>query len=85
VRAVTESDVTAFGLPRSIGVVVTNIEKGSLAEEMQMQVGDVIFEVNGSEIGDVDSFAQLVSSGAAKRFRVWRRGQTVELAVPQSM
>ncbi len=85
VRAVTESDVTAFGLPRSIGVVITNIEKGSLAEEMQMQVGDVIFEVNGSEIGDVDFFAQLISSGAAKRFRVWRRGQTVELAVPQSM
>jgi serine protease Do len=82
---VTASDVTALGLANSKGVVVTGVEKGSLADEMQMQSGDVILAVNGSEIGDVDSFAQLVRSGAAKSFRVWRKGQTLELTVPLSM
>ena len=85
VRAVTASDVTALGLADSKGVLVTGVEKGSLAEEMQMQSGDVIQAVNGSEIGDVDSFAQIVRSGAAKSFSVWRKGQTLELTVPLSM
>ena len=85
VRAVTDSDVIAMGLLKPKGVVVTGVEKGGLAEEMQMQIGDVIVEVNGSEIGDVEFFTQFVRSGAAKSFRVWRKGQAVELTVPQSM
>jgi len=85
VRAVTDADVAAFGLPRAKGVVLTTIEKGGLAEEMQMQVGDVIVEVNGSEIGDVDFLGQFVRSGAAKSFRVFRKGQSMQLTVPQSM
>jgi S1-C subfamily serine protease len=84
VRAVTGADVTALGLPKLKGVVVTAVEKGSLAEEMQMQAGDVIVEVNGSEIGDVDFFTQFVHSGAVRSFRVWRNGKLIELSVPQS-
>lgn len=85
VRTVTDADVAAFGLPKAKGVVVTSVEKGGLADEMQMQIGDVIVEVNGSEIDDVDFLGQFVRSGAAKSFRVWRKGKSVELTVPQSM
>jgi len=85
VRAVTDSDATALGLPKPKGVVVTFVEKGSLGEEMQMQIGDVLLAVNGSEIGDVDFFTQFVHSGAAKSFRVWRKGQMLDLTIPQSM
>ena len=85
VRAVTDADVTAFGLPKAKGVVVTSVEKGGLADEMQMETGDVIVEANGSEIGDVDFLGQFVRSGAAKSFKVWRKGKSVELTVPQSM
>ena len=85
VRAVTDADVAALGLPKTKGVVVTTVEKGGLAEEMQMLIGDVIVEVNGSEIGDVDFLGQFVRSGAARSFKVWRKGQWVALSVPQSM
>jgi hypothetical protein len=85
VRAVTATDVTALVLPSVKGVMVTNVEIGGLANQMQMQAGDVILAVNGSEIGDVDFFVQFVRSGAAKSFRVWRKGQTLELTIPQSM
>ena len=85
VRAVTDADVAEFGLPKAKGVVVIGVEKGGLADATKMQVGDVIVEVNGAEIGDVDSLGQLVRSGAAKSFRVWRKGKSIELAVPQSM
>jgi C-terminal processing protease CtpA/Prc len=85
VRAVTDAEATTLGLPKPKGVVVTFVEKGSLGEEMQMQTGDVIIEVNGAEIGDVDIFTQLVRSGTAKSFRIWRKGQGLDLAVPQSL
>jgi len=85
VRAVTDADATSFGLPKLKGVVVTFVEKGGLGEEMQMQIGDVLLAVNGSEIGDVDFFTQFVRSGAAKSFRVWRKGQALDLTIPQSM
>jgi S1-C subfamily serine protease len=64
---------------------VTGVEKGGLADQMQIQIEDVIVEVNGSEIGDVDFLGQFVRSGAAKSFRVWRKGQFLQLTVPQSM
>jgi len=85
VRAVTDADVAAFGLPKSKGVVVTSVDKGSLAEQTQLQVGDVIVKVNGSEIGDVDALAQFVRNGSARSFSVWRKGALIELTVPQSM
>jgi membrane-associated protease RseP (regulator of RpoE activity) len=85
VRAVTEADVAVLGLPNPKGVVVTGVDKGGLGDEMQMQVGDTILAVNGSEIADVDSFGQVVRSGAARSFKVWRKGQLLELTVPQSM
>ena len=85
VRAVTDADVAALALPKLIGVVITGVEKGGIAEEMQLQTGDVVVEVNGSEIGDVDFFTQFVRSGAARSFRIWRQGKAVLLTVPQSM
>ena len=85
VRAVTDADVAALGLPKAKGAVVIGIEKGGLADATQLQVGDVIVEVNGTEIGDVDFLGQIVRSGAAKSFRVLRKGSSIELTVPQSM
>ena len=85
VRTATEADATTLGLPKPKGLVVTFVEKGSLGEEMQIQLGDVILAANGSEIGDVDFFTQFVHSGAAKIFRVWRKGQALDLTIPQSM
>lgn len=85
VRAVVDSDVAALGLPKAMGLLVTKVEKGSIADDMQLQVGDVILKANGTDVGDVDAFGQLVRSGAVKSFHVWRKGQILDLAVSQSM
>jgi PDZ domain len=85
VRAVTEADVAPFGLAKARGIVVVDVMKDGLADKMGFLPGDVILEVNNSEIGDVDLFAQFARSGAIKSFRVWRKGQSLELTVPQSM
>ena len=85
VRAVTEADAVAFRLSIPRGIVVLYVEKGSLADAMQMQPGDVILEVNGSEIGDVQIFTQTIRRGAARTFRVWHNGQSVKNVVPESL
>lgn len=85
VRAVTDADMTAMGSAKAKGVVVTGVEKGSLAEEMQLQAGDVVVQVNGADFTDSDAFALLVRSGAVKTFRIWRKGQSLDVVVPQSM
>jgi S1-C subfamily serine protease len=51
---------------------------------MGILAGDVILQVNGAEAGDMQHFSQLIHSGPVSTFRVWRKGQTVELTVPQN-
>ena len=85
VRPVADPDVAALGLPKAMGLLVTKVEKGSIAEDMDVQVGDVIVQANGADVGDVDAFGKLVRGGAVKSFKVWRKGQTLDLAVSQSM
>jgi S1-C subfamily serine protease len=52
---------------------------------MGILAGDVILQLNGADVGNMQQFVQTIRSGAATSFRVWRKGQTVELAVPMSM
>jgi hypothetical protein len=85
VRAVKEADVALFGLAKARGIVVVDVTKGGLADVMGFLPGDVILEVNNSEIGDLELFTQFVHSGAVKTFRVWRKGQALELTVPLTL
>lgn len=85
VRAVTETDVAPLHLSQARGILVVDVEKGSLADKMGFLPGDVILEVNHSEIGDQEIFVQNVRSGAVKEFKIWRKGQSLSLVVPQSL
>ena len=85
VRPVIQDDVAALGLPSTKGLVVVSVENGGLADTTGILASDVILQLNGSEVGDMQQFVQTVRSGAARSFRVWRKGQTVELTVPMSM
>jgi hypothetical protein len=85
VRPVIQDDVAALALTKAQGIMVVSVEKASLSGAMGLLPGDVILAVNGVEIGDLQQFVQTVRSGAATNFRVWRKGKTLELAVPMSM
>jgi S1-C subfamily serine protease len=50
---------------------------------MGFKPGDVILAVNDSEIGDLEFFTQFIHSSAVKKFKVWRKGQSLELIIPQ--
>ena len=85
VRTVTDNDVIQLNLPRPKGLLVVSVDKGGLAEGAGLLSGDVILQVNDSEINDLELFRQLLQSGAARKFHIWRKGQVIDLSVPQNM
>ncbi len=51
-----------FGIPAGVnGVVVTSVNDGSFASKVNMQVGDVLTEVNGKKISDVQDVMDSMS------------------------
>ena len=85
VRPVIQDDVTPLALTSTRGLVVTSVENGGTGDTMGILAGDVILQMNGVDVGDMSQFVQTVRGGAARTFRVWRKGQTVDLTVPQSL
>jgi hypothetical protein len=85
VRPVIQDDMAPLVLTKAQGFVVVSVENGSLADTMGILAGDVILQVNGADVSDLQQFTQTVRGGAVRSFRIWRKGQTVELTVPVSM
>jgi hypothetical protein len=85
VRPVLQDDMAPLALTKAQGLVVVSVENGGLADTMGILAGDVILQVNGAEVSDIDRFVQSIQSGAVKSFLVWRKGQTLELIVPRSL
>jgi len=85
VRPVIQDDMAPLALTKAQGLVVVGVENGGLADTMGILAGDVILQLNGADVGNMQQFVQTIRSGAATSFRVWRKGQTVELTVPMSM
>jgi hypothetical protein len=84
VRPVIQDDMTPLALTKAQGLVVVSVENGGLADTMGILAGDVILAINGVDVGDLQQFAQTMRSGAARTFRIWRKGQALELTVPMS-
>ncbi len=84
VRVLAAADIAALRLPVAKGYVVASVDKGSVADRMQMQVGDILLDVNGVAVGDVQPLTQLIRSGSATTFGVWRNGQSIVLALPRA-
>ncbi len=50
-----------FGLKKSLGALVTDIFEGSPAEKAQVKRGDIILEINGTPINNVESLRNIVA------------------------
>ena len=85
IRPVIQDDMAPLALTKAQGFVVVGVENGGLADTMGILAGDVILQLNGADVGNMQQFVQTIRSGAASSFRVWRKGQTLELTVPLSI
>ncbi|MEM6558621.1 MAG: Do family serine endopeptidase [Myxococcota bacterium] len=86
---ITINDITPelrrkFSLEERSGVVVVDVERGSVADDAGMQPGDVILGVNGRDLSRARQFAEIVKSSkrnAFLRIKVARGGGQMFIAV----
>ncbi|MBP9627130.1 MAG: PDZ domain-containing protein, partial [Synergistaceae bacterium] len=66
-----------YKLPDAAGVMVVNVEEGSVAESMGLQQGDMILEVNRKKISDIKVWENAANARAKTIVAlVWREGST---------
>jgi hypothetical protein len=78
VLALNKDGAAELKLPARIGVVVNEVKSDGLAAGAGIQVGDVIFRINGNAIADLaaikDWFAR-TTDGATYRLTIYRRAK----------
>ena len=62
VENLTPENMERYGIHKKTGVVITNIESGSLADEAGLTAGDVIIAINRNEIKNLDDYNKIISS-----------------------
>jgi len=84
IQSLTKELAQSFKLDQPVGAVVTNIEKGSPADQAGLKLGDVILAYNGSKIEDPNELPRLVAAtkpGDKATLEVWRNGKAERLGV----
>jgi len=77
VRSITPDQADRLGLTAGKGVVVSDVKQGSFAEDLGLNRGDVILEVNKQPVNNADDFAKIetvMKSGQDVVFLVRPRG-----------
>jgi serine protease Do len=81
VRSITPDLADRLNIPASKGVVVQDVKQGSFAEDIGLNRGDVILEVNKQPVNNPEDFAKIESSlksGQDVVFLVRPRGARVQ-------
>ncbi len=66
IQSLTSDLAKAFGVEQTSGAIITNIEKGSAAEEAGLQSGDIVLSINGKVVNnasDMRNFIGLLRAG----------------------
>lgn len=83
VKGVTQFESHKLGIPFGKGVVVENVEPQSSAADVDVQVGDVIFEINSKPVNSLGDYSKATSElkkGDIVRILIGRQGATTYLA-----
>jgi serine protease Do len=62
VRSITPDLADRLNIPASKGVVVSDVKQGSFAEDLGLNRGDVVLEVNKQAVNNPDDFSKIESS-----------------------
>lgn len=85
-RSLTEQEAQALDLKTGEGVLVSDLEEGSLAEERGIQPGDVVLEINQRPVGSPEAFRKVLDEDAKKKgaalLLILRRGQNLFVTIP---
>jgi len=84
VQSLDDELAAELGLTVPQGVVVTEVERGSAADEAGIYRGDVILQYDREDVSDAGHFASLtrmVEEGEPILVLIWREGRTVFLTI----
>lgn len=73
IQPLTRELADSFGVDESKGILVGQVMEGTAADEADIKQGDIILELNGQPVGDLNSFRSRIASTAP--------GTTIDLAV----
>jgi Do/DeqQ family serine protease len=82
IQPMTPSLSRAFGLKEPVGVVITEVQPNSPAEKAGITSGDVITQINGKPVRDLNAFRLEVAStrpGTPVKLTLWRDGKEREV------
>jgi serine protease Do len=78
VQTMSQDLAKAFGLERSAGALVTQVESGSAADAAGLKQGDVVLAIDGQPVEDSASLAADIAGrepGSKIKLKVWRDGK----------
>lgn len=67
VESVTQELVEQFGVEKSEGVIITEVDKGSAADRKRLQPGDIITEVNHKAVRNPKEFREALQAADLKK------------------
>ena len=80
VQGITPEMAKNYGLPRTSGVIIVEVENGSPATEAGLTAGDIIVEIDKQPVGNLEAFNRLlavVKEGDTILFLIDRGGTTI--------
>lgn len=87
VQSLTEESAKKFNLPETEGVLVSSVDRGSIAHTEGLREGDVIKEVNRLEISTVDQYVKAIGAvqpGETVLLRVLRNSKAFYVVLKPS-
>ncbi|MFT0850699.1 DegQ family serine endoprotease [Achromobacter sp. F4_2707] len=84
IGTVSEEVAKAIGLPKAMGAMVSNVERGGPADKAGVRSGDVITRFDGRDINHMSDLPRLVGDtkpGTRASMELWRKGKTVTVKV----
>lgn len=68
--------------PEAQGVVITDIEAGTSAQQVGLRPGDIVRQINGRDIGSTADLRSIIQQGGRLwRFSIEREGQTLSITL----
>ncbi len=67
VQDITDEIARQLGVPKNTGVIITDVEAGSAADEARLQTGDIILQVNRVTIKSVANYRTEIGKAAEKK------------------
>ncbi len=84
IQPLTRELADSFGVDESKGILIGQVMPGSAAEQAGLKQGDIIVELNGQPVGDLNSFRSRIAStapGTAITLAVLRDSERLETTV----